>query len=80
MRNSFIFDVYITNLCPTFQFFTLNDLSEFFNNKKYLSTTFFHISKVYFQIRAQMCNILFIVLNILEIKITNEDSDQSRKV
>ena len=34
-----IFDVYITRLCATFQFFTLNDLSEFFNNKKYLSNT-----------------------------------------
>ena len=42
--------------------------------------TFFHISKVYFQSRAHMCNILFIVLNILEIKITNEDSDQSQNV
>ena len=41
MSNSFIFDVYITILCATFQFFTLNDLSEFSNNKKYLSTTLF---------------------------------------
>ena len=32
-------DDYITSLCATFQFFTLNDLSKFFNNKKYLSTT-----------------------------------------
>ena len=39
MSNSFIFDAHITSLCATFQFFTLNDLSEFFNNKKYLSTT-----------------------------------------
>ena len=38
MSNSFIFDVYITSVCATFQFFTLNNLLEFFNNKKYLST------------------------------------------
>ena len=34
-----MFDVYITSLCATFQFFTLNYLSEFFNNKKYMITT-----------------------------------------
>ena len=39
MSDSFIFEVDITSLCATFQFFTLNALSEFFNNKKYLSTT-----------------------------------------
>ena len=32
------------------------------------------------QNRAHMCNILFIVLDIIEIKITDEDSDQSRNV
>ena len=32
------------------------------------------------QTRAHMCNILFIVFDILEIKITHEDSDQSRNV
>ena len=43
MSNSFIFDDYITSLCATFQFFTLNDLSEFFNNKKYLNTTLLEV-------------------------------------
>ena len=43
MSNSFTFDIYITSLCAVFQFFTLNDLSEFLDNKKYLSTTLLEI-------------------------------------
>ena len=32
------------------------------------------------QIRAHICNIIFMLFDILEIKITYEDSDQSRNV
>ena len=39
ISNSFIFNIYVTRLCVTFQFFYCIDLSEYFNNKKYLSIT-----------------------------------------
>ena len=77
-----VFSLDISKLCPRIFFlfprkyrfsaqFDVNHLTVFYIFPHYQSLI---------QNRAHMCNILFIVFDILEMKITDEDSDQSRNV